>query len=157
MTINPVQFSAQIVIPTLQALQTAGIPYSTTAYHLVMGTIAQESLMGTYLVQVHGPALGIIQISPTTLGQLMADLTPIERGALAAWSSPSGPLIDVVNNLGYAVAVCRLFYWHVPAPLPPDTMAGIWAYYKKWWNTDAGSATEEEFMQNWALTGLALN
>ena len=60
MTINAGQFSAQIVVPTLQMLaKDAAIPYTDTAYYLIMGTIAQESLMGTWLVQQAGPALGI--------------------------------------------------------------------------------------------------
>ena len=55
MAINAKQFSTQIVIPTLQILdQQAGIPYTDIAYYLVMGTIANESLLGTWLVQEGG-------------------------------------------------------------------------------------------------------
>ena len=68
MTINAHQFSTQIVIPTLQMLdQKAGIPYTDITYYLVMGTIANESLLGTWLVQEGGPALGLGQIEPATL------------------------------------------------------------------------------------------
>jgi hypothetical protein len=52
-------FSTQIVIPTLQMLdQKAGIPYTDITYYLVMGTIANESLLGTWLVQEGGRRLG---------------------------------------------------------------------------------------------------
>jgi hypothetical protein len=54
-----INFSTQIVISTLQMLdQKAGIPYTDITYYLVMGTIANESLLGTWLVQEGGRRLG---------------------------------------------------------------------------------------------------
>jgi len=157
-TINAAQFSAQIVIPTLELLeQQAGIPYADTAYYLVMGTIAQESLMGTWLVQEGGDALGLGQIEPATLNGLVASLSVKETAALATLATPATPAHNVVGNLPYAVALVRLFYWHIPAALPAEnTVAALFAYYKQWYNTAAGAATLAQFQQNWALTGISL-
>jgi hypothetical protein len=156
-TINAAQFGTQIVSPTLETLaQQASIPYSATAYNLVLGTIAQESLMGTWLVQEGGPALGIGQIEPATLNSLIGSLSAPEAAALARLATPASPAHNVVGNLPYAVALVRLFYWHVPAPLPANTVTGLFAYYKQFYNTPTGSATLAQFQQNWALTGISL-
>lgn len=158
MTINPQQFADQVVVPTLQMLeQQAGIPYSDTAFYLVMGTVAQESLMGTYLVQEMGPALGIGQIEPNSLTNVLAMLNAGEKAALATVATPASPAHNVVANLPYAVAIIRLFYWKVSAALPAqNTVAALFSYYKQWYNTPAGSATLTQFAQSWALTGISL-
>jgi hypothetical protein len=158
MTINAAQFRSQIVIPTLQLLeQQAGVPYSDTAYYLVMGTIAQESLLGTFLVQESGPALGLGQIDPATLNGLIAALSPREAAALATIATPASPAHNIVSNLAYSVAVTRFYYWQIAAPLPArNTVADLGAYWKRWYNTPDGAGTAQQFAQNWALTGIAL-
>jgi hypothetical protein len=159
MTINAHQFSTQIVIPTLQMLdQKAGIPYTDITYYLVMGTIANESLLGTWLVQEGGPALGLGQIEPATLTSLIAKLTAKETAALSTIATPASSTHNVVANLPYAVALVRLFYWHnAPTPLPVQaTIAAIYAYYKQYYNTRGGAATLAGFTQNWTLTGILL-
>lgn len=157
MTINAAQFAAKIVIPTLQLLdQQAGIPYSDTAYHLVMGTIAQESLLGTWLAQESGPALGVGQIEPVSLADLVSQLSAQEKAALSTIASPGTPEQNVVGNLPYAVAVVRLFYWHKPGFPVANTVEAIFNYYKQVYNTSAGAATIAQWRQNWALTGISL-
>ena len=158
MTINATQFASQIVRPTLALLeQVAGIPNSAIAYYLVMGTIANESLLGTFLVQESGPALGVGQIEPATLTGLLARLSTTEKAALARLATPESPAANVVGNLPYAVALVRLFYWHIAAPLPRLASIGeLYAYYKLYYNTPAGAATLAQFTQNWALTGISL-
>jgi hypothetical protein len=162
-TINATQLSAQVVLPTLQMLaQVAGIPYSDAAYHLCMGTIAQESLLGTYLVQASGPALGIIQVQPATLAGIIAGLRVAHATALATLATPATPDHNVVANLPYAVAILRFGYWQSPLPLPPDTISGLFltpgtCCYKDVWNTPAGAATLAQWQQNWQLTGIDLS
>jgi hypothetical protein len=158
MTINAKQLAQQVVIPTLRLLdQKAGVPYSSTALHLVMGTLAQESLLGTYLVQEDGPALGIGQVEPSTLNDLVGRLSPAEQAALAQLAAPTSPEHNVVTNLAYAVAVTRLLYWKVREPLPqPPTVTALFGYYKAHYNTAAGAATLAQFIQNWNLTGIDL-
>lgn len=157
MTINASQFSAQIVIPTLLTLDQVGkVPYSTVAYHLVTGTIAQESLLGTWLVQEDGPALGLGQIEPPALDDLISSLGANEAAALAMFAMPTTPEHNAVGSLPYAVAITRLFYWKKPAPLPADTVTALYDYYKQWYNTPAGAATLAQWKQNWQVTGIPL-
>jgi hypothetical protein len=157
MTINAGQFAAQIVIPTLELLdREAGIAYSELYFHLVIGTIAQESLLGTFLVQTSGPALGIGQIEPQSLTDLIASLGEREAGVLATLATPAPPAHNVVGNLPYAVAVTRLFYRHKPGNPAADTVSAHFQYYKRWYNTPAGAATLAQWKQNWALTGISI-
>jgi hypothetical protein len=157
MSFNPVQFADLIVVPTLQTLDSvAGIPYTKTAFDLVMGTLAQESLLGTWLVQQNGDALGIGQIEPASLSGLVASLTPAESRALAMWAMPGIPSVNVVTSLPYAVAITRLFYWKIPAALPADTITALFEYYKQWYNTPAGAATLQQWQLSWMLTGISL-
>jgi hypothetical protein len=161
-TINAAQFDSQVLTPTLMALERlAGVPYTKAAHDLVFGTIAQESLLGTFLVQTNGPALGVIQVEPATLDAIIAGLTPAQAAALATLTTPASPEHNVVANLPYAVAVCRLGYWQSPLPLPPDTVSGLFltagtCCYKTVWNTPAGAATLAQWRQNWLLTGVEL-
>lgn len=157
MTINAGQFADQIVIPTLEMLdREAGIAYSELYFHLVIGTIAQESLLGTFLVQASGPALGVGQIEPRSLSDLIAGLSEREAGALATLATPAPPAHNVVGNLPYAVAVTRLFYRHKPGDPAADTVSAHFQYYKRWYNTPAGAATLAQWKQNWALTGISI-
>jgi hypothetical protein len=103
-----------VVIPILRLLeQQAVIPYSGRGFHLVMGTIAQESLMCTYLVQQMDPALGIGQIEPNSLALLVAALNPKEAAALASVATPASPAHNVVAQ----PALCSRDH---PVVLPHD-------------------------------------
>ena len=57
---------------------------------------------------------------------------------------------QLVTNLSFAVAMCRIVYRRRPTPLPAvgdgKGMAEIW---KQDYNTDLGRGTVEEFMRNW--------
>ena len=56
------QLRELIIGPSLDALQM----YSKEAEEILVFTCASESLGGTYLKQVKGPALGIYQMEPAT-------------------------------------------------------------------------------------------
>jgi hypothetical protein len=122
-----------------------------------MGTIAQESLLGTWLVQEDGPALGLGEVEPATLGDLLASLNANESAALAMFAMPTTPEHNVVGSLPYSVAITRLFYWKKAAPLPADTVTALFNYYKQWYNTQVGAATLAQWKQNWQLTGISLS
>jgi hypothetical protein len=158
MTILGSDFSAQVVIPALQMLAPAGIPYTKTAHDLIMGTCAQESLMGTYLVQQMGPGIGVGMATPSEVPGILARLTPAQR-VIMQKVAQNGDLTNVtqlVTNLMLAAMVVRAWYWVEPAALPPDTVAGLWGYYKKFYNTALGAATETQWNTNWGLTGISL-
>lgn len=150
--------STQVVIPALQMLARAGIPYSKTAHDLIMGTFAQESLLGTYLVQQSGPGIGLGMATPSLVPGVIAKLSPAQQAVLksVAQNGDISNTTQIVTNLVYAAMITRAWYWIEPDPLPPDTIAGLWVYYKKLYNTPAGAATESQWNTNWGLTGITL-
>lgn len=154
MTILAADFRAYVVTPALAVLDPAGVPYSLVAADLLMATAAVESQLGSYLAQRGGPALGVFQIEPESLSRLWADLTPPQLAAVRSVMTPQSPVTQMATNLVFAAAICRLFYWHDPMPLPPHTAAGLWSMYKTVWNTAAGATTEAEFTAALRLTDI---
>jgi hypothetical protein len=156
LTINAAQFRQYVLEPALDALVPAGIPRNPAADALVLATIAQESLLGTYLAQVDGPALGIGQIEPASLADLITRLTAAEYRACLTLVPPNVTFaLSLPSNLQLATALVRLFYWHKPFPLATSvTIAWLWATYKQWYNTSAGAANAAKFVTNLGLTDL---
>lgn len=157
MSIVAQDFSLYVVQDALQMLHPA-IPYSDVAHNLLMGTAAQESLMGTYLVQQKGPGVGIFMASPSLVHGVLAKLTPAQLAPMKQVAQ-GGDLTNtnqLITNLLLAAMLCRAWYWVVPAPLPPNTVSGLGAYYKMYYNTLSGAATETQWHTNFNLTGLSL-
>lgn len=148
-----------LVRTTLQFLNL----HSQAAEDLVIGTIAQESRMGTYIKQLgNGPALGICQMEPATHNDLWDNYLRYNPGLSAmVWtlaldngmftSNSSRPdEQQLVGNLYYAIAMCRIHYLRIKAPLPQaGDVAGYAAYWKKYYNTVLGKGTEPEFVANY--------
>jgi hypothetical protein len=146
MTINAADFREYVITPALTALAPAGITVVKIAADLLMVTAAMETDLGTWLSQVGGPALGVFQIDPDSLTNLMLHATAAQRQALTTISCGTVPVADQIEgNLVLAAAICRLFYCQVPQPLPPDTLDGLWGYYKTYYNTPLGAATMADF------------
>jgi len=129
--------------------------WSEAAENLLMGTAAQESLLGRYLVQMGGgPALGIFQMEPAT-HQDCWDNFLIYRGDLAVKIMElsvhrRAKLEQLVWNLAYATALCRVQYCRFKEPLPePEDVQGLAGYWKRFWNTAEGKGTVEEFVRNY--------
>lgn len=157
MTIKASDFRSAVLNPALDALAPAGIPRTAAADALVFATVAQESLVGTWLVQDGGPALGVGQIEPASLNDLVAALTPAQRLAVQKIATPEPYSVQIVTNLKLAVAMVRLFYYHKPFALAATpTVAWVWDIYKTYYNTAAGAASMGEFVNNLALTDLSL-
>jgi hypothetical protein len=154
MTINATDFRACVINPALAALAPAGIPVSQVAADLLMATAAMETDLGTWLTQCGGPALGVFQIQPQSLAGLVTGLSPALRAAMAPIKTQAPWATQIETNLLLAAAVCRIFYWNVEAPLPPRTLAGLWGYYKQFYNTPAGAATEAAFVAAIKLTDI---
>lgn len=154
---NPQVLHDYIIFPTLEAMKVySTFDYNTSAARqLLLATSAQESHCGDYLKQVKGPALGPYQMEPFTIGDLYANYaTGAKRDLLfnflskAELDSPS--LIGAVGNLNYATALARMNYRRFPTALPAfNDRSAMWAYYKKYWNSVLGAATEEDFNMNW--------
>lgn len=152
MGINTKQLIELIIQPTLKGL---GL-YSLEAEMLLAGTCAQESGMGTYLQQIGGgPALGIWMIEPETYEDIWDnflcgkhELTDSIGEVCFDYIPTSGRSNDLIFNLKYACAMCRIHYLRVSEPIPKD-LPGLARYYKQHYNTPNGAATEQQFIENW--------
>jgi hypothetical protein len=127
--------------------------YSLDAEELLMATAAQESLLGQYRTQMGGPALGIFQMEPFDFNDIWANYLhykPIAVPIQALFTANIINVQDIVNNDAAAIAMARVHYLRAPGMLPAATdLAGLWAYYKRVWNTPLGAATQQQFYSNY--------
>lgn len=154
---NIEQFRKELIHPALDKL---GL-WSKEATELLVLTCAQETLGGTFIKQIEGPALGIYQMEPKTHEALWASYLP-RRADLAykllssVYISSKPPIEYVKYNLLYATMIARIFYYQFPEALPShEDVKGLAQYYKKYWNTEQGSATVEQAIANYnKFTGI---
>lgn len=153
MAIKSDQLLINVIIPTLKYLDL----YSESAANLLLGTAAQESHMGTYLKQVNGPALGIYQIEPATHEDVLKNFLYYRPelykkvGALCSAADFYGDRRqDLICNLRYATAIARCIYARFQEKLPEaDDVEGLAKYWKRYYNTEKGKGTVEEFKVNY--------
>lgn len=152
------QLRVYVVRPVLTYLNM----WSDVAENLVIGTAIQES-HATYLKQVGGgPAVGIFQMEPFTHDDTWSnyinyhpDLARLLHGLTMSISSIHPNTInsisanEMIGNLYYATAMCRVRYMRVPAALPNNDVNGLAAYWKQWYNTPNGAGTIQEFVNNY--------
>lgn len=158
------QFRLHVVRPTLVTL---GM-HSTAAEDLVLGTCAQESGFGKYVVQMgNGPALGVFQMEPATHDDIWLSYLRYQGSSVthtlkrmigSCWwdDAHNRPRARaMVCDLAYATAMCRIHYRRKKDPLPA---AGDWmsiaAYWKRHYNTPLGKGTEGEFIASCERAGL---
>ena len=119
-----------------------------------MATCAQESLLGTFVAQVGGPALGIFQMEPDTYMDIWKNYLAYHQSLghqVAGLSRDSAmPASELMLNDPYAIAMARVQYLRAPGALPPATDLGaIWAYYKAHYNTPLGAAKQIDFYRHY--------
>jgi hypothetical protein len=148
---NNEQFRTVVIRPVLNALHLL----TPVAEELLVATMAHESKGGSFLVEVNGPALGIYQMIPKEHDDLWHKFMPYHPETsyrlMQVCNMSTQPIRDMlVYNLFYATAMARIFYLACKAALPESSdIDSLWPYYKKWWNTELGKATEEEFKQDY--------
>lgn len=157
---EPNQFLELIIRPTIKQIAL----YSEAAEQLILGTIWQES-QGIYLKQLGGgQALGLIQMEQAThddiwknylryqLGLIQQIKQLLSINAVDEISNDIPPAKELIGNLPYAVAMCRVHYLRVREPLPSvnniDAMASYW---KRYYNTRLGKGTVEKFIESYPL------
>lgn len=151
--LNINQFRELIVKPTLNDL----MMYSKEAEELLVFTCATESLGGTYLQQVKGPAIGIYQMEPATYNDLWHNY--IKSNGKLMMLLFSNFMVNsipdearMIYDLRFATMMARIFYKRISQPLPfSGDIDGIWQYYKKYYNTPLGSANKEEAIKKYQL------
>lgn len=146
------QFRGLVVVPTLHYLDEI-IPYSEEAVDLLMMTAAHESNGCSYVKQIEGPALGVYQMEPAThydIYENFLKFNPAIKSLVEDFTMDAGLLFiqgeDMTFNLAYATAMARVHYYRVPEALP-KTLEGLAAYAKKYYNTELGKATAEDYLE----------
>ena len=143
-----------IIKPTLIAL---GL-YSPSAVNLLLGTCAQESQMGKYLIQQKigfRGGIGIFQMQApafmTTWDKMLAP-NILMRGklkALLGYDIKPQPE-RMASDLLLATAMTRLYYAAINSALPePDDVNGLAHYWKIYYNSAIGAGTTQQFVINY--------
>lgn len=148
------QLKETVIVPTLVAL---GM-FSPSAISLLLGTCAQESQMGHYLVQQDigfKGGIGIYQIERSTYNsiwdrQIKNNVSLKAKIRLLLQYENIPPAERMASDLLLATVMCRLYYYAVPWGLPAvDDIPGMAAFWKKYYNTLEGGGTEQEFIANY--------
>lgn len=99
---------------------------------------------------VDGPAYGLFQMERATHDDIWNSFLAFRAELAARVQRFSIHGIETVKqmqgNAYYATVMARLLYYRAKPPLPAaDDIDGLAAYYKRWYNSPAGKATEEQF------------
>lgn len=124
------------------------------AVELLMLTAAQETHLGRYLRQVRGPAMGVFQVEPATLADLIKNYLVYRPELSTALRLMGAKGIDaelnMVGNLAFQICVARLIYRRVPKALPDrKDVKAMAEYWKEYWNTKLGKGTVDEAIRNY--------
>jgi len=144
--INPEHLRLHVIRPVLALIGGRG---DKSVEDLLLGTAAQESHLGTFLVQIKGPAKGIFQIEPHTHDSVWTNylaFRPELAGKVDSLGSENRDL-DLVANLAYQVAIARCIYLPIKEKIP-DTREGQAGYWKAYYNTRAGKGSVDEYLSN---------
>ena len=154
MTMDCQQLQDVIVRPTLIALG----QWSLSAVNLLLGTCAQESQMGKYLVQqkigMRG-GIGIYQMQApafnTTWDRMISSNLLMRQKLFNLLGYSVKPQPErLASDLLLATAMCRLYYLAINVALPqPDDINGLAHYWKIYYNSPIGSGTTAEFVENY--------
>lgn len=149
------QLTTLVVRPTLEHL---GL-YSRSAEQLIVGTIYVES-QAKFLKQIGGgPALGVIQMEPATYTDIWLNYlaykpqlanTVTELASSQSLDDLCRPSAEqLVSNLAFAVAMCRIHYLRKRPPLPEaGDVEALARYWKDHYNTHLGAGTVEKFVNS---------
>lgn len=131
---------------------------SEDAVELILGTGIIESRF-KYLRQLgDGPASGFFQIEPATAvdncnSWLKFRPSVVDHCVKATkvpkryWIKPSMTEWEYLleTNIAAGIVHARIKYWRAPARMPVTTSDKA-AYWKKWYNTEEGSGSVEEYI-----------
>jgi hypothetical protein len=143
--LNPRHFRHLVVAPVLRRIDL----WSQAAENLVVGTAIQESGLRLLrqglkrLDDAGGVALGLYQMEPATHDDIWTNYIQHRRPLstlVERLLARDGLLVEqLVWNLAYATAMCRVHYKRVPAALPAAAdVDGLSQYWKAHYNTPAG-------------------
>jgi len=132
--------------------------YSPEASDLVFKTLKVESLL-KYVRQIKGIAVGFGQCEPWVAvdicknylkyrPDLMKQVADTANVKLSYFTLPKEEdwAWILETNIAAMISFCRLHYRRIPKPLPKQNLDEQWIYYKKYYNTERGKATNDHWM-----------
>ena len=132
--------------------------YSPEASDLVFKTLKVESLL-KYVRQIKGIAVGFGQCEPWVAvdicknylkyrPDLMKQVAETINVKLSYFTLPKEEdwAWILETNIAAMISFCRLHYRRIPKPLPKKNLDEQWIYYKKYYNTERGKATNDHWM-----------
>lgn len=168
--IRPEHFEVLFVRPALELLEQFDPRMNTeAAVTLVMGTAAQETLMGYYGKQLNrGPGLGPFSFEPDTnhslwrhylsrpekrlLKELILSIVPEEAIITAVDAGYEYVYVDpaqLATNYLYSAVMTRLKYWPKSEPMPPASdIVAQGHYWNDHYNVNEKYGTVEEYVAN---------
>jgi len=147
MIYTPKKFLEQVIKPSISIIGKA----SDQASILLLGTALKESNL-TYRKQLGGPALGLFQIEPETYYDTYLnyinyrlELKKLIEGTFIPYKMDVNSLIF---NDYYSCMIARIKYYRVQEKLPEvHDVEGQAKYWKKYYNTNLGKGTVEQYME----------
>ena len=137
----------KLVIETLKEIEL----YTPEATELILGTMAQESHLGQYIEQIHGPAMGVCQMEPATYRDIWKNYLEYKKVLslkILKLSVTADTADEMRWNLKLAIAMCRVHYLRDKEAIP-FSLEGQAKYYKRVYNTPLGKATTKEYIDNY--------
>lgn len=158
------QYRHGIVVPALKAISA----HSPTAENLVLGTALHESHL-TYMLQLNGPAMGLCQMEPATHDDIFTNFLAyrptLRKAVLSLIGGRTQHATDLVGNLWYSAAMCRIQYLRATevvtvdgrartrsAQLPANEPLALAQYWKTHYNTIKGKGTVEQALPHFEET-----
>ncbi len=155
MTINSIQLKEIIIKPALNAIGLC----SDSSINLLLGTAAQETNLGRYLVQTNiDPYLGgigLYQMEAKTyeyIWEKHVNRSIHMRAKVRLYLGYEGrPMAArMASDMGLATIMARLNYANVLERLPDaKDVKALARYWKIYWNTMAGKGTEDQFIDHY--------
>ena len=143
---NLEQLRELVIRPALQHIEL----WTPAAENLVLGTALVES-KAEYVHQVQGPALGLWQMEPATHDDIWKNYLHFNRRLanlveqLQTDAAITAGSLELIGNLYYGAAMCRVHYRRALEPIPAEKDAEAMArYWKAHYNTVLGAGTVEK-------------
>ncbi len=144
------QVKDNIILPALTAL---GMK-TPNAVNLMLGTMAQESEMGKFIVQqgigMKG-GIGVYQMQAPTYMDLWKRIIQPSTALrakirLMLCYDVMPPAERMASDIMLATLMTRIYYYAIPQPLPDkDDIIGLGTYWKEHYNTLNGAGSIQEF------------
>ena len=152
-----------VIKPTLALMSQHGNYDTIHARQLLLATLAIESDLGLYNRQVRGPAVSVFQLEPPTIFDIakhwdaFPKMVPIIKQISMLHMSPNADRLvtECEVNSRLACLMARGKYAMDSKRIPSfDDKQGLYDYYKRVFNSDAGASTYTKWCEAWRKHGL---